>query len=386
MIKENKKAVKWLGSAHFVVDAYSGFLNPILPFIAAKLGITMAIAALMISISNVTSTMSQPLFGFIADKWRKRFFVFWGILFASVFMSLVGTANNVWLLAICIIFGSMGVSFFHPQATSFVSFFSNPKQASKNMSIYIGLGTLGFACGPLISSTITDKLGLETLPTASIFGILTALTMFLFVPKVSLYAVKSSDSSLIQAFCDMFKNKTMRILIMTSILKSLIGTSFALMLPFYWKSLGYNASKIGIFLFLFMLFGGLGTITSPLVERKFGSKKVFYLSMILVFPLTALFYLLQHHYVILGLISFLFVSYVSFLSVPLNMLMAQETMPQYKSMISGFIGGFSWGVIGLLLPLISLLAQKIGILNVLLIISFVPLMFSYFVKFLPDKY
>lgn len=385
-MRENKTALKWLSSGHFIVDAYSGFLNPILPFIAAKLGITMAIAALMISISNITSTMSQPLFGFIADKWKKRFFVFWGILFASVFMSLVGIAHSVWVLAICIIFGSMGVSFFHPQATSFVSFFSESRNSSKNMSIYIGLGTLGYACGPLISSSIVDKFSLEALPIACIMGIIAAFSMFLFVPKISLYAVQSNNSSLFQAFKEMFKNKTMRILLMTSMLKSLIGTSFALMLPFYWKGLGYSASKIGIILFLFMLFGGLGTITSPFVEKKFGSKKVFYLSMIFVFPLTLAFYLLQNRYEIPSLLAFLLTSYVGFLSVPLNMLMAQETMPKYKSMISGFIGGFSWGVIGLLLPLLSLLAEKIGILNVMLLISVIPLIFSYYVKFLPDEY
>ena len=65
--------------------------------------------------------------------------------------------------------------------------------------------------------------------------------------------------------------------------------------------------------------------------------------------------------------------------------MAQKTMPQYKSMISGFIGGFSWGVVGVMLPLIGFIAEKIGIINTLLIISFIPVLLSYFVKFLPEK-
>ena len=382
---ENKKAVKWFGASHFILDAYSGFLNPILPFIAAKLGITMAVAALMISASNLTSSISQPLFGFIADKWKKRFFVFWGLLFASIFSSLVGITTNIWTLAICIVLGSMGVSFFHPQATSLVSFFSSTKESSKDMSIYIAMGTIGFAFGPVISSGITDAFGLEALPAASIFGIIAALTMFFYVPKVSLLSIKTTENSIIQAFSDMAKNRTMRILLMTSILKSLIVSSFCLTLPFYWKSINFSVSKIGIILFFFMLLGSVGTYTSHMVENKFGAKRVFYFSMILVFPLTVLFYFIQGTSLIISLLPFLLIGYVSFLSVPLNMVMAQKTMPQYKSMISGFIGGFSWGVIGLLLPLISLLAQKIGILNVLLIISTIPLVFSYYIKFLPEE-
>ena len=73
------------------------------------------------------------------------------------------------------------------------------------------------------------------------------------------------------------------------------------------------------------------------------------------------------------------------LAPPVNMALAQKLMPELKSMISGFIGGFSWGVIGILLPLISILAEKIGMLNVLLIMTFIPLIFSYNIKYLPEK-
>ena len=383
---KSNRAIKWLSSAHFTVDAYSGFINPILPFIATKLGISMAIAAIMISVSNLTSSISQPLFGFVADKLKKRFFVFWGLLFASIFLSLVGVAHNVYVLALCIILGSMGVSFFHPQATSFVAFYSSKENASKEMSFYIALGTLGFACGPIISSTITEHFGLSALPFASIIGLLFASTMFMFVPKISMTSFKVSDNSLIEAFIDMGKNSVMRILLLTSILKSLIGTSFNIILPFYWKNQGYSVAHIGVLLFLFMLFGGLGIVASPIIEKKFGAKRVFYLSMIVVFPLALIFYFLQGKCQILSMLAYLLIGFISFLSVPLNMVMAQRTMPQYKSMISGFIGGFSWGVIGLLLPAVTWLAQTYGILEILLAISAVPMLFAYLVKYLPEEY
>lgn len=385
MRNENKKAIGWLGAAHFITDLYSGFLNPILPFIAAKIGVTMAVASLMVSASTLTSSISQPVFGFIADKWKKRFFIFWGILFASIFLSLVGVADNIFILALFIIVGSMGVSFFHPQATSFVSFFSKDSEANKDMSYYIAMGTLGFSLAPLVSSGITDILSLESLPVASILGVLMAISMFFFVPKISLYAVKSNSSSFFRAFKDIFKNRDMLILIMISVLKSLVITSFCLTLPFLWKEQGYSALKIGVLLFLFLISGAVGIYTSTIIENKCGVKKVFYISMTLVFPLTLLFYLFQDRDIFLSLAFFVLLGYVSFLSVPANMVMAQKTLPQYNSMISGFIGGFCWGIVGLVLPIISLIAQNYGILNVLLVISIIPLLCSYFVKFLPES-
>ena len=169
---QSKKVIKALSLGHFITDAYSGFLNPIMPFIAAKIGITMAVATVLISISNLTSSLSQPFFGFVADRWQRRFFIFWGMIFASIFLSCLGIATNIWLLALCIILGHMGVAFFHPQATSIISNYSKLTENSKDMSIFIAMGTFGFALGPAISSSIAQHWGLEKLPFACFIGIL----------------------------------------------------------------------------------------------------------------------------------------------------------------------------------------------------------------------
>ena len=43
-LNQAKKAIIWLCLAHLVCDVYTGFLNPIMPFIAEKLQFSMAIA------------------------------------------------------------------------------------------------------------------------------------------------------------------------------------------------------------------------------------------------------------------------------------------------------------------------------------------------------
>ena len=62
----------WLNTAHFVNDIYTGMLNPIMPFVAMKLGITMAIATIVLSLSHICASLLQPIFGFFADNMRKR--------------------------------------------------------------------------------------------------------------------------------------------------------------------------------------------------------------------------------------------------------------------------------------------------------------------------
>lgn len=380
----NKQVIKILSAGHFITDAYSGFLNPIMPFIAAKIGISMAIATVLISISNLTSSLSQPFFGYIADKWQRRFFIFWGTIMASIFLSFLGLANNIYILVMCLLLGHMGVSFFHPQATSIVSNYSKDESNSKNMSLFIAAGTFGFSLGPAISSGIAHVWGLEKLPFACFFGIITAFLMLKTVPKLNTIAIEKPKVSIFGAIKKIFGNKQVSILVGASIVKSFVVSSFPIILPFYWKSIGYNVSKIGIILLAFMLAGAIGVITSPRLEKATGIKNVFYISLISVAPLGIIFYLCKGTGVI-GLIAFILIGYVSLLAAPVNMALAQKLMPEFKSMISGFIGGFSWGVIGLLLPVISLLSEKTGIMNVLLLMTFIPLSFSYFIKYLPEK-
>ena len=383
-LQENKKAVIWLTLGHGMADSYSGFINPILPFIVANIGSTLAMATCAMSASQLFSSMMQPVFGFIADKWRKRFFIFWGIIMASVFLSLSGLVHNIWQLALCLILGGVGVGFYHPQATGFVVRYSG-KNLAKNMSIFIAAGTIGYSIGPIISSTITQFFGITKMPFAATWGIIFALLVFLCVPKISDHPAPQNTTSFKTALWDIFKNKTVRILIMVSALKSLVTSSFSVLLPFYWKELGYSAFQIGIAVFLFLTVGALGTYLSSKYEKLIGYKNVFYTSLIAPFILTVIFVSLLKLAPVLSFILFILTGFVTMLSVSINMVMAQKTMPRYKSMISGFIGGFSWGVVGVLLPLIGFIAQNIGIIKVLVIISFIPVVLSCFVKYLPEK-
>ena len=103
------------------------------------------------------------------------------------------------------------------------------------------------------------------------------------------------------------------------------------------------------------------------------------------FFLTIAFVLLVKISPVVSFVIYVLTGFVTMLSVSINMVMAQKPMPQHKSMISGFIGGFSWGIVGVMLPLIGFFAQNAGIIKTLLVISAIPVALSYFVKFLPDR-
>lgn len=382
MEKQNiKNAIIWLCLAHLFADVYSGFLNPIMPFIASKLNFSMAIATIIISISHICSSMLQPIFGFFADNMLKRFFVFWGLILASLFIPLTPSAPNIAVLLIFMILGSLGGSFFHPQSMGFVNHFSG-KDCSNTMGIFISMGSLGFAFGPLLAAGITQYLGLGVVSYTSIFGLVLAALMFIFVPKLSKIEKQPEHKDFIKTFKEILSNRQMNYLMIVSMMKSLMTNSSCILLPFLWKSMGNSPMYIGLALFLFVFAGAVGSFLSPKAEQIFGSKPVIYFSMCATFPLMILFAFVYKTHPVLSIIVFFFIGFTTMLAQPVTMVWAQRTLPRYKSVVAGFINGFCWGIVALCMSILGAAAQKFGIMNVLVILSTIPVFASFFVKFL----
>lgn len=382
-IENTKKAIIWLCAAHLVCDIYTGFINPLMPFIAAKLGFSMAIATIIISISHICSSMLQPIFGFFADNMLKRFFVFWGLIFASVFIPFAPSSPNAVMLLICMILGSLGGSFFHPQAMGYVNYFSK-NSCSDNMGLFISIGSVGFALGPLLAAVIAQTLGLGSIVFTSVLGLSLAFSMFVFVPKMSQTSIKLHHKSFIKTFKQIFSNRQMNLLILVAMMKSLVANSSGILLPFLWKNMNHTPFYIGLALFLFVFSGALGSFLSPKCEKIFGSKPVIYFSMWATFPLMTLFVLSYKTCPLLSMLIFSSMGFTTMLAQPVIMVWAQRIFPEYKSIAAGFINGFCWGIVALCMSVLGIFAQKFGILNVIVITTIIPILASYFVKYLNE--
>ncbi len=379
-LPQNKKAIVWLCGGHFINDIYTGVLNPIMPFIAAKIGITMAIATIILTVSHIFSSLLQPLFGYFADNIVKRSFIFWGLILSSIFIPLSALAHNPFILVLFIIFGSIGSSLFHPQALGFVSKFADKENTGKAMAVFVAMGTLGYSFGPIISSAITQFLGMPRMPLMTILGILWAFLMFAFVPKLSLSEPVISKIDFKTAFKRILTNRKLNILNVIAMLKTMIMSACFILLPFLWKNMGYKPFYIGMALFMFIFAGGIGSLISSNVEKRIGAANVFYISMISTLPLMFLFIFTCSSHPTISLVIFVVMGFITMMATPVTMVMAQNVLPEYKSIISGFINGFSWGIVAIAMSLLGFIAEKFGITNVLLFVSVIPAVCSVLIK------
>lgn len=382
-IRNSSSAIIWLSLAHLVCDVYGGFINPIMPFIASKLGFSIALATVFVAIAQICSNMLQPIFGFIADNMLKRFFIFWGVILASIFIPLTTLAPNTCLLVIFMILGGLGGSFFHPQSMGFINKFSE-KDCSDNMGLYISLGSFGFALGPLLAAYILQVAGMDKLFFTSIFGLILAFMMFKFVPKLSNTEKKPAHKEFFKSFKEILSNNQMCFLMLIAMMKSLITNGSCILLPFLWKNMSYKPFYIGYALFIFVSAGAIGSFLSPKLEKIIGSKPVIYLSMWGTLPLMFIFACIYKTCPVLSLVIFALIGFVTMLAQPVVLVWAQRKLPEYKSIVAGLTNGFCWGIVALCMSFLGAVAQKFGIMNVLLALSTVPALASYFVKYLKE--
>ena len=382
--KEERKPQIWFCGGHFINDVYTGCLNPIMPFIAEQVSISMPVATIILSCSHIFSSLLQPFFGYFADNMRKRALIFWGLICTAIFISIAPAIHNIYLMILCIMLGSLGSSLFHPQSLGLISRFTT-SDVVKNMGIFMALGTLGFSIGPLFSSSMAQYMGLDKMPLLALLGLGWAPLMFLTVPKFSNQKVEKQKINFKNAIVEILSNRRLNILNLIAMLKSLITTSCSILLPFLWKSQGYTKFQIGLALFFFLALGGISSLVSPKLEHKIGTANVFYFSMIATLPLMIMFMFTYKTYPILSFIIFAMMGFVTMFASPITMNMAQNVLPHYKSIIGGFINGFSWGIVAIIMSIVGYLAQAISIVPVLVIISFIPAICSFLVKFLFDE-
>lgn len=184
-ITKEIRALFGLSFGHFNIDLYAALLVPLYPLITTKLGINLALISSIIALGHLVSSMMQPVFGYIADKLRHRVFMVWGLILSSVFIPLTIKTTTASLFLGCLLLGMIGNALFHPQVSALIKQFNkdNP-DLSYAMGIFLGLGTVGYALGPYLATFTVETFNEEALLYLSLIGILSAVFMYFFVPKM----------------------------------------------------------------------------------------------------------------------------------------------------------------------------------------------------------
>lgn len=343
-----------MSGGHFFIDCYASMFGAFLPFLHQQLDLSLAEAGILGGVLSFSSAFMQPVYGYLADRLRNRVFTALGPGLAGIFISGLGLAPNFWALLVMVILGGAGISAFHPQAASMVSE-SSGRRKGLHMSVFVTTGMLGYALGPVYITTVIALVGLGSSLWAGVPGVAMSLYLILYGPSPSQTAALHHRTLLSRL---LEQRKPLLILYLLVVIRGTIQIIFVAFLPFYLTLNGYDESRAALVLSLFLLAGGSAGFLGGLLSDRFGGKSILALSMFGGLPLLLAFLWSQGP---ISVVLCILGGAVLLSTSPVNVVMAQQIVPEATSTISALLMGFAWGVGGLLLPVFGLASQTVGL-------------------------
>lgn len=369
MGKFNLKVLLLLSCGHMVVDTYQGALPVILPFIKENLGLSYTVTGAILIVSNLASSIVQPLFGFLSDKKEKAFLLPVGVFLAGVGFALVPVTRSYLLILLLVGVSGLGVASYHPEGFKTARFFTGDKMAT-GMSVFSVGGNAGMALGPILALSLVHFWGFEALPwmvlPALVFTVvIIALRRTIAIPQARSPATRPAASQLphkaYQALC---------MLIGVIVMRTWMHIGLITYIPFYHINyLQGDPVLAGKIVSLFLLGGAVGTLLGAPLADRWGHRLWVRFSMIgsaLLFPL--IFYCEGFYLLITAtVIGMLLIS-----SFSVTVIMGQDLLPGHLGVASGLMVGFAIGAGGIGVTLLGVVADHYGVPFALKTIGILP--------------
>jgi len=341
------KPVLLLASGHFCVDLYSSMLAAFLPFLQDKLDLTLSQAGLLVGVLVFSSSLAQPIYGLLSDRFRSKAFVVLGPALAAVFISCLGLAPGVKMLFLLLLLAGVGIASYHPQGAALTHCVSGASNHAFNMSIYVTAGTIGFALGPIYITSVIGLVGLTSTYWAAIPGLFVTLLLYLYSPSPAAFPAhqRTSLREQVRGYV-----RPLLVLYTLVVIRSITHSGISSFLPFYYMEHGYTAFRANQFLSIFLFTGGAAGLVGGWLADRYSGKRMMSFSFIAAFPLFLGFLVSD------GLWSVFFsglASAVLLFTSPVNIVMAQRLIPRGASTVAALTMGFAWGTAGLLIPLVG---------------------------------
>lgn len=325
---------------HFVVDVYQGTLGVLEPALMDRFGLSFTQVGLLGGAYVCSSSMVQPLYGYLCDRFRSRLFSALGPVIAALFVCTLGWAVGFGSLLLMVILAGVGVAAYHPQAAS-NAVAKIQKNRARAMAIFIGCGSLGWAFGPVFFSFMLNHGGLDGLLWGAIPGALATLLLIGVLPP-TVQKGKSPekfDWALLSAIW-----KPMTILFVLVMIRSVVQVTFGQFLPLYLRTLRhYTLAEASLCLSLYLACGAIGGFAGGNLADRFGGRIVILISMAGSVPFLLLFVFGRGAWSVAGL---LLGGLILLFTMPINIVMAQELAPAQAGTVSALMMGLAWGSAG----------------------------------------
>ena len=324
---------------HLLIDILNGQIAIVLVFLSPLLRLSNTDIGLMITIYITTSSLLQPVFGWLSDRLSIHWFGGFGLLWmAAWFAGAILVAGRASLVLLVI--GGFGSGMFHPTGTERAATRGRVLMAGRAAtaaSIFFLFGQSGLAAGPAIGGLLLEEFGLVGLLLICGAAVPIAVNSLWRVrgeKKNASLAAESATAESTETRPNRWLLLAFVLLVITRSIPQQIGITF---IPKMLQDQGFSVAAYGAIASLFMTGAALGGVFGGVAADRFGRRRtVFWTLALSIAP----FYFLP---VTSGLLQYLFIFLAGGLSGASHsiiVVLAQSFMPRRMALASGLTLGF----------------------------------------------
>lgn len=373
MKRFNLRVLVILSLGHLVVDIYQGALPAVLPFLKDRLDLSYAMTGLILMASNFTSSILQPVFGYVSDRKAIPFILPFGLLAAGIGFSLLAYSPYFLLVLGLVIVSGLGVASYHPEGYKTAHFFTG-ERAATGMSFFSVGGNIGFSLGPIISMFIVNYYGFSVLPVIVVPALLCAV-LVLVNKKVIMVPVEDHERMIKRESSKVPTTSwvSLGVVILIVVMRSWAQIGLVTYIPFYYIDyLKGSPLFAGKLVFTFLFCGAVGTLIGAPIADRCGHRFFVRLSMLLSTITLPLIFIpaIQNGALLFVALAVQGMLLVSTFSV--TIVMAQRLLPSKLGIASGLMVGFAIGTGGIGVTILGFVADHFGVPAALYSISVLP--------------
>jgi FSR family fosmidomycin resistance protein-like MFS transporter len=271
--------------AHFVIDVFNSSGPVLVTFLSVPMGLTAAQIGLSVGAYQFFSALTQPLFGWVADKVGSRWLgpgsVAWTIGFLVLALIAAQTTNNFYLFLALFVVASIGSSAFHPLGTKHAAD-EVAHIAATGTAVFFLFGQSGLALGPVITGVILDSVG-----TIGLIGLAIIAIPFLIFMTFSLRHVHPDDHDLtLAAGVSAAKLKQalrwgpIAVLALVIGLRSWAFLGTVAFIPKLFQEMGWQATGYGLVTGTFWMASAIAGVVAGGFADRYGRRQIVFITLL----------------------------------------------------------------------------------------------------------
>jgi FSR family fosmidomycin resistance protein-like MFS transporter len=366
--RPNYRLLGLLALGHLVIDTNQGSLPALLPYLKAVLGLTYTATGVIVLMASVTSSLIQPLFGFLADKTSRRWLLPLSVFLSSIGIALSGVAPSYYALLALVMVSGFGVAAYHPEGYRTATQVAGDRKAT-GVSIFSTGGNIGIAVGPPLITLLLVSFGLPGTLGMLLPGLLVTVLLVTVLPGLSRPLPARAQGA---TLAPKTMVKGMSLLILVVAIRSWTQLGFTTYMPFYYlEVLKGDPRMVGTLLAVFLGAGAAGTLVAGPISDRVGHRRYMVSVFFLTPPLAVAFLLVSGlwTFVLLAALGFVLVS-----TFTVSVVLGQAYMPRNLGMASGLIVGFAIGAGGVGATALGWVADHWGLPSALWISALTPIL------------